>query len=95
MVLLLVLFVGWCVSLMPDPQTRSPSSFAPPPTKAAAVPQITVKDMQRERNGTYGRHKYFVEKHGQTVVLFTPALARDDAVVIGAIRQVPSLMLTG
>jgi hypothetical protein len=84
------LFVAWCVSLMPDNRTTSarPSSSSAP-TEPAAAPQINAEEMKREKKGKYGRHEYFaVQKDGQTIVLFTPALPRDDKAVIGAIRQV-------
>lgn len=87
--------IGWCSSLMrPAPPARAlsateratpPAANAPKPQAAQSSPTIPAEDMKREKKGRFrSRDVSAVEKDGQWVVLFTPALPRSDEAVLGA-----------
>lgn len=68
--------------------TATPTSAAPMSAPAAAPNRstgtITAEDMKREKKRRFGsRDVSAVEKDGQWVVLFTPALLRSDEAVLG------------
>lgn len=76
--------------------TRSPAAHPPPPSKTTTVAKtkssVTAGDMKREKKGRYGAHAVNgVEKDGQLLVTFAPALPRNDRAVLGgaeyALRQ--------
>jgi hypothetical protein len=84
--------IGWCSSLM-QPPTPARAALAAPAAAANAPkpkplpqssPTVTAEEMKRERKGQFGsREVSAVEKDGQTVMLFTPALPGTDKAVLG------------
>jgi hypothetical protein len=89
-VVLSLLAMGWCVAAVnrsAPPDSNSTTAIRSP----SRVPEITAEDMKREKRGRYRQYQFFaVEKEGTTAVFFQPALARNDEVVIGAVRKVLS-----
>lgn len=84
----LAIGVGWCFA--PSRPTSMPATAASAP-KPSSGP-ITPEDMKREKKGRFGTRDVFgAEKDGTWVVIFTPALPRDDRTVLDgaeyALRQ--------
>ena len=75
----------------PGVSTYSESSRLPAPkpaTKPSSSP-ITADDMKREKKGRFGTRDVFgVEKDGTWVVVFTPALPRNDRTVLNGAEYV-------
>ena len=78
----------------PGVSTYSESSRLPAPkpaTKPSSSP-ITADDMKREKKGRFGTRDVFgVEKDGTWVVVFTPALPRNDRTVLNGAECAPAV----
>jgi hypothetical protein len=87
-VTIFVIAMGFCAAVMSPPSSSSSTATPAKPTQAGAKPAATP-NIDPTGEGRFGRRAYSWKREAETTAfLFQPALPRDDATVLGAIRHV-------
>jgi len=92
--IIITIVILWAIALlMPNAPTAPPTRAVDTPPPAVTdkpenkTPVITEDDLKREKKGRFGRHVVSaLEKDGQWILTFDPALPRSDKAVIDALE---------